>query len=159
MNPPFYPVARPKSENVTFVSINGMFWGLFLGDSMGVDMDHAHEDVNDFVNWQVGFLVSFINASTKPMLADELFEYLEGCYGFPTGEMDGTIDLKTGVYSYNGDPDLYPIAQVNTTEATVLVYAYGIVGIIDKNISEPDNLREIQAGNDIGAKVKVVRMD
>lgn len=126
---------------------------------MGVDMNHAHEDVNEFVNWHIGFLVSFISESTKPMLADELFEHLEGCYGFPTGSMDGAIDLKTGVYSHKGDPDLYPIAQVNTYEATVLVYAYGIVGIIDKNISEPNTMREIRAGNDIGAKVKVVRMN
>ncbi|MCY9864946.1 hypothetical protein OTK49_20740 [Vibrio coralliirubri] len=157
--PPFLPVNRPESDNVTFISANGMVWGLFVGNSMGVDMEKAHEDVHEFVNWQIGFFVQYINECTKEMNAEELLEHLEGCYGFPVGKMDGVIDLKTGVYTYEGDPDLYPIAQVNTAEATLLLYAYGIVGIVNKVISEEKTIRDILTGKDIGAEVTVFRMD
>lgn len=53
-----------------------------------------------------------------------------GCGGFMY-PMGGDVDPVTGVYSYPGDDDLFPLVDIRSHHLRVLVYPYGIVALTD----------------------------
>ncbi len=80
----------------------------------------------------VGFIPTWLQNIDEE---EDLVDGLTGAYGF--GElyrMEGTI-MDNGTYksSYKGDPDLYPIVQINRKHEIVYIYSYGIVSIVYKD--------------------------
>lgn len=58
-----------------------------------------------------------------------LKDYLDKRYGYGLYEMDKSTISSKGVYSYPDDPDLYPIAKMDTRAGVFYQYDYGIVAI------------------------------
>ena len=54
--------------------------------------------------------------------------YGMGGFSYPMG---GAVDPVTGVYSYPGDSDLFPLVDIRTHGLRLLVYPYGIVALTD----------------------------
>jgi hypothetical protein len=54
--------------------------------------------------------------------------YGMGGFMYPMG---GDVDPVTGVYSYPGDADLFPLVDIRSNGLRVLVYPYGIVALTD----------------------------
>ena len=90
------------------------------------------------IDWTGIIPLHFANALT---LADERGEvtldtvaqamndvYGMGGFMYPMG---GDIDPVTGVYSYPGEADLFPLVDIRSNDLRVLVYPYGIVALTD----------------------------
>ena len=60
--------------------------------------------------------------------------YGMGGFMYPMG---GDVDPVTGVYSYVGDPDLFPLVDIRSDGLRVLVYPYGIVALTDGDRVKP----------------------
>jgi hypothetical protein len=54
--------------------------------------------------------------------------YGMGGFMYPMG---GDVDPVTGVYSYPGEADLFPLVDIRSNDLRVLVYPYGIVALTD----------------------------
>jgi len=54
--------------------------------------------------------------------------YGMGGFMYPMG---GDVDPVTGVYSYVGESDLFPLVDIRSNGLRVLVYPYGIVALTD----------------------------
>tara|TARA_R100001480_G_scaffold46235_1_gene59411 strand:+ start:2477 stop:2875 length:399 start_codon:yes stop_codon:yes gene_type:complete len=54
--------------------------------------------------------------------------YGMGGFMYPMG---GEVDPVTGVYSYPGESDLFPLVDIRSHQLRVLVYPYGIVALTD----------------------------
>ena len=54
--------------------------------------------------------------------------YGMGGFMYPMG---GDVDPVTGVYSYPGESDLFPLVDIRSHHLRVLVYPYGIVALTD----------------------------
>ncbi len=54
--------------------------------------------------------------------------YGMGGFMYPMG---GDVDPVTGVYSYVGESDLFPLVDIRSHHLRVLVYPYGIVALTD----------------------------
>ena len=54
--------------------------------------------------------------------------YGMGGFMYPMG---GDVDPVTGVYSYPGEADLFPLVDIRSHQLRVLVYPYGIVALTD----------------------------
>lgn len=65
---------------------------------------------------------------------DEFMPNVEACYGFPMPEMKGGIVID-GVYTYDGDPDLKPLAKFDLPKLDMVVYQYhyGIVAFVSSD--------------------------
>lgn len=106
---------------------------LATGHYGGIDECHDH-----CTEWAGYIPLHFANALT---LADErgdvtldtVAQAMNDVYGFGgfMYPMGGNVDPVTGVYSYVGDPDQFPLVDIRADELRVLVYPYGIVALTD----------------------------
>ena len=64
---------------------------------------------------------------------DTVAQAMNDVYGFGgfMYPMGGDVDPVTGVYSYVGDPDQFPLVDIRADGLRVLVYPYGIVALTD----------------------------
>ena len=69
-------------------------------------------------------------------------EVISEHYGYglhPFGE-EGSVD-KDGVYTYPGDPDLYPISIISTPKEIIFCYMHEIIAIRNRESNEELVLR------------------
>lgn len=70
--------------------------------------------------------------ATKDMAEQMLRHYGFGSpYESNMLDQGGSLDSDSGLYSYEGDPDLSPLAKFELKYTTVWVYQYGLVAIDD----------------------------
>lgn len=64
---------------------------------------------------------------------DTVAQNMNDVYGFGgfMYPMGGDVDPVTGVYSYVGESDLFPLVDIRSHNLRVLVYPYGIVSLTD----------------------------
>ena len=64
---------------------------------------------------------------------DTVAQLMSDVYGFGgfMYPMGGDVDSVTGVYSYPGEDDLFPLVDIRSHDLRVLVYPYGIVALTD----------------------------
>ena len=64
---------------------------------------------------------------------DAVAQSMNDVYGFGgfSYPMGGDVDSVSGVYSYPGDPDQFPLVDIRTHGLRLLVYPYGIVALTD----------------------------
>ena len=64
---------------------------------------------------------------------DAVAQSMDDVYGFGgfSYPMGGNVDPVSGVYSYPGDPDQFPLVDIRTHGLRLLVYPYGIVALTD----------------------------
>jgi len=64
---------------------------------------------------------------------DTVAQLMSDVYGFGgfMYPMGGDVDPVTGIYSYPGDDDLFPLVDIRSHNLRVLVYPYGIVALTD----------------------------
>jgi len=64
---------------------------------------------------------------------DTVAQAMNDVYGFGgfMYPMGGDVDPVTGVYSYAGEDDLFPLVDIRSHHLRVLVYPYGIVALTD----------------------------
>ena len=74
------------------------------------------------------------NAVSASKELNDFMPNIEKFYGFPTYEMQGTVD-SDGVYHYPGDPDLQPLAKfiIPSLDLVGYQYDYGIVAFVSKD--------------------------
>ena len=78
-----------------------------------------------------GLIPSFISPEADDVMEEALLQY-----GMSLGEMVGGEIDKEGVYSYPGDPDLYPITRCEVGGKTIYIYEYGITAFVDNRNGE-----------------------
>ena len=89
-----------------------------------------------------GLIPHFVNdvAMSVPVDAQEAYDMMGECYGFPMSNMlgeghSGSLS-EEGVYSYPGDPDMSPMVKwvINGEKDTIeiLMYQYAFVVVRDK---------------------------
>ena len=80
----------------------------------------------------LGFIPGFIYSDV-----DDVVETALANYGYNIGGpmVGGEID-KDGMYSYPGDPDLYPITRCVADNKTIYIYEYGIISFVDNDGGE-----------------------
>jgi len=82
----------------------------------------------------LGYIPSFILTALeepKSTFSQDIMEV----YGFGGAPMTGGEIQQDGVYTYPKDPDLYPLAILETERGDVICYRYGITAIIEKGES------------------------
>ena len=101
--------------------VNGLLWDL--------DPMEKFQNVDDWtMKNMIGLIPSFITTTTDNLVKEALRNY-----GFGGPEMGGTVN-KEGIYSYPGDPDLFPIACCRLmNDKTIYIYEYAIVAFIGFN--------------------------
>ncbi len=75
-----------------------------------------------------GLLWAWIVHNTHESMKDRLIT----SYPFYSGEMTGGALNLEGVYTYPGDPDLYPLMMFETHTEVCFVFEYGIVGVVNR---------------------------
>jgi len=75
-----------------------------------------------------GVLLWWLVEGTQPSLKDRLIDK----YSWYMGPMEGGTLSAEGVYSYSGDPDLFPLASFVTKSENCFIFEYGIVGVFNK---------------------------
>ena len=77
----------------------------------------------------IGILPHWLDVSVNECNnMDEVVTMMEGLYGFPMNEMNGgTVDPKTGTYTYPDDPDMKPLAVAFTEHGVVYFYSYAMI--------------------------------
>ncbi len=66
--------------------------------------------------------------------AAEFKKAMEAEYGFPLATVDGTVD-EQGIFKskYEEDPELIPLAKMDTPHVTLYQYQYAIVAFVNKD--------------------------
>lgn len=74
-----------------------------------------------------------VAAEQGEVTLDTVAQAMNDVYGFGgfMYPMGGDVDPVTGVYSYVGDPDQFPLVDIRADGLRVLVYPYGIVALTD----------------------------
>jgi len=104
-----------------------------------IDPLNKHEFPVDYIKEMWGIIPIWVGEWNEWDVHEDgvkpLKEYLSEAYGFPMLEMpqDKSTLSEEGVYSYEGDPDLYPLAEMPTSLGPMYQYHYGIVAIPTKD--------------------------
>ena len=133
---PFTPLFREHAKEVSFVVVGDINWALYPNTAMGEpdSMDITPKSVQDLFSWHIGFISEFIVGALDAKNISDATSIIEGASGFPCYKLEATINPTTGTYLSDSsqDPDLYPIAEASLNKVRILVYAYGLVVIMDK---------------------------
>jgi hypothetical protein len=77
---------------------------------------------------EIGLLVNWaINKPESLTMHDALAED----YGYPMCQIDGVGIDDQGIWSYEGDEDLFPLAKLTCEQEILYIYSYGLVAFID----------------------------
>lgn len=79
----------------------------------------------------LGFIPGWVDEwERRPDAPISLLDYLVLCYRFGRHDMPAGSKLDDyGTYSYPGDPDLFPLAEIITRAGKLWLYEYSIVAI------------------------------
>ena len=97
---------------------------MFVIDPLNKYAHLSKENINELLG-----VIPFFVADRE--MDETVKETLTRSYGFgELIEMEGG-EVNGSVYSYSGDSDLYPLAEMMSVDTRVLQFPYGIVSIIE----------------------------
>lgn len=78
-----------------------------------------------------GILPYWVIQYENSKLTTGLLSYMQQCYGYPAQELTGGSVSSEGVFSFPGDPELYPLLKMQTGDETYYQYPYALLAIVN----------------------------
>jgi hypothetical protein len=109
--------------------------GHYLASGHYGGIDECHDHCTEWAGYIPHIFAEAMRVAYErgDVTLDTVAQAMNDVYGFGgfMYPMGGDVDPVTGVYSYVGDPDQFPLVDIRADDLRVLVYPYGIVALTD----------------------------